>query len=180
MEFLIVAALLGLIPGAIASKKGRSFGLWWFFGAMLFIVALPMAILMKPKDAEVAASPSGKVRPDNHVPGWLVIVALIGVGFFIYMQAGGGGSSSGSSFSLQPVVTMAEYQQLQNGMSYQQVVQVIGQPGEEASRNHMDGVPGVMESVETVMYQWINPGGSNMNAMFQNDKLIQKAQFGLR
>jgi len=30
------------------------------------------------------------------------------------------------------------------------------------------------------MYQWVNPGGSNMNAMFQNNKLIEKAQFGLQ
>lgn len=109
MELLIVAALLGLIPGAIASKKGRSFGLWWFFGAMLFIVALPMAILMKPKDTEATASTSGKARPDNHVPGWLVIVALVGVGFFIYMQAGGGGSSgASSSYSPQPVAAISE------------------------------------------------------------------------
>ena len=48
MEFLIVALVIGLIPAAIASKKGRSFMLWWFYGAMLFIVALPMAIFMKP------------------------------------------------------------------------------------------------------------------------------------
>jgi hypothetical protein len=49
MEILILAALLGLIPAAIASKKGRSFALWWFYGAALFIVALPMAIIMKPQ-----------------------------------------------------------------------------------------------------------------------------------
>ena len=48
MEFLIIAVLIGLIPAAIAKGKGRSFGLWWFYGAMLFIVALPHALLMKP------------------------------------------------------------------------------------------------------------------------------------
>lgn len=48
MEYLVVAFFLGIIPAVIASKKGRSFLLWWFFGAMLFIVALPMAIFMKP------------------------------------------------------------------------------------------------------------------------------------
>jgi hypothetical protein len=30
------------------------------------------------------------------------------------------------------------------------------------------------------MYAWQNADGSNMNAMFQNDRLISKAQFGLR
>ena len=37
---LVVAALLGLIPANIAKKKGHSFGLWWFYGWMLFIVAI--------------------------------------------------------------------------------------------------------------------------------------------
>lgn len=178
MEVLIIAVVLGLITGFIASRKGRSFLLWWFYGAMLFIVALPMAIFMKPLDADGDPA-SGKMKSDNHVPGWIVGVAFAGVGLFIYFQFSGNGLSGGG-FSLQPVVTMEEYQQIQNGMSYQQVVQIIGQPGEESARNHMDGVPGVMESLETVAYSWVNPGGSNMNAMFQNDKLMQKAQFGLR
>ena len=30
------------------------------------------------------------------------------------------------------------------------------------------------------MYMWQNSDGSNMNAMFQNDKLVNKAQFGLK
>lgn len=40
-----IPALLGLIPANIAAKKGRSFGLWWFYGAVIFIVALPHSIL---------------------------------------------------------------------------------------------------------------------------------------
>lgn len=48
MEILVVAILIGLIPAAIAKGKGYSFGLWWFYGAMLFIVALPHALIMKP------------------------------------------------------------------------------------------------------------------------------------
>lgn len=37
---LAIAALLGLIPANIAKEKGYSFGLWWFYGWMLFIVAI--------------------------------------------------------------------------------------------------------------------------------------------
>lgn len=47
MEVLLLAILIGLIPAVIAKGKGRSFGLWWFYGAALFIVALPHALLMK-------------------------------------------------------------------------------------------------------------------------------------
>jgi len=46
MEVLIFAILLGLIPAMVAQSKGRSFGLWWFYGAMLFIIALPHALIM--------------------------------------------------------------------------------------------------------------------------------------
>ena len=47
MELLIIAALIGLLPAAIAKGKGHSFGLWWIYGAALFIVALPHALLLK-------------------------------------------------------------------------------------------------------------------------------------
>ena len=47
MEVLVIAVLIGLIPAAIAKSKGHSFGLWWFYGAALFIIALPHALMMK-------------------------------------------------------------------------------------------------------------------------------------
>lgn len=37
---LIIAAFLGIIPGKIAENKGHSFWKWWFYGWMLFIVAV--------------------------------------------------------------------------------------------------------------------------------------------
>jgi hypothetical protein len=43
----VIAIFLGLIPATIASKKGQNFGAWWIFGTLLFIVALPLAILQK-------------------------------------------------------------------------------------------------------------------------------------
>lgn len=55
MEILVFAALLGLIPAAIASGKGRSFALWWFFGAMLFIVALPASLIIKADAKSIEA-----------------------------------------------------------------------------------------------------------------------------
>ena len=47
MELLIVAVLIGLLPAFIASRRGRNFFLWWMFGAALFIVALPCALLLR-------------------------------------------------------------------------------------------------------------------------------------
>jgi hypothetical protein len=78
------------------------------------------------------------------------------------------------------IVTYSEYKSIRDGMTYQEVSSIIGQPGEETARNRMEGTPGVMEPIETVIYQWSNPDGSNMSATFQNNKLVQKAQAGLR
>jgi len=46
MEIIVIGVILGIIPAAIAKNKGYSFALWWFFGTLLFIVALPAALLM--------------------------------------------------------------------------------------------------------------------------------------
>ena len=48
MEFIILCVLIGLIPAAIAKSKGRNFFAWWAYGALIFIVALPHALLLKP------------------------------------------------------------------------------------------------------------------------------------
>jgi hypothetical protein len=45
---LQLAVLIGLIPAFIARNKGKSFLLWWFYGFMLFIVALPHSLWLKP------------------------------------------------------------------------------------------------------------------------------------
>jgi hypothetical protein len=48
---LIFAALLGLIPAKIAWNKGQqSFAAWWLLGAALFIIALPLALLIRPDE----------------------------------------------------------------------------------------------------------------------------------
>jgi len=120
------------------------------------------------------------------------IVALIGIGGLVFRLGIIESVTNQAAPSSKPVaglkmpsigrqiVTYDEYVQIQDGMSYKQVVAIIGSEGEEISRSRMDGIPGVMKSIETLMYQWVNGNGSNMNAMFQNDRLIQKAQFGLR
>ena len=47
MEVFIIALLIGLIPAFIANNKGKSFVLWWIYGALIFIVALPHSLIMK-------------------------------------------------------------------------------------------------------------------------------------
>lgn len=51
MEILIYAVFLGLIPAFIAKSKGRSFVLWWIYGAALFIIALIHSFCLKPNES---------------------------------------------------------------------------------------------------------------------------------
>jgi len=65
VEILILIVLVGLIPAAIAKSKGRDFVLWWIYGAALFIVALPHALLINPdtkaiEDTTLASGSSKK------------------------------------------------------------------------------------------------------------------------
>lgn len=70
--------------------------------------------------------------------------------------------------------TMEEYLKIRDGMTVAQVEQIIGCPGEELSSSSMAGF-------YTVMYMWEgNTMMGNMNAMFQNDALVSKAQMGLK
>lgn len=71
-----------------------------------------------------------------------------------------------------PIVTLADYRRIDAGMSYGQVRAIIGADGEELSRSDI-------AQYTTIMYSWKNANGSNMNALFQNNRLVTKAQFGL-
>jgi hypothetical protein len=58
-----MASVLGLIPAVIAHRKGRSFGWWWFYGSMLFIVALFHSLLIRPKAQPAALQQEPPVEP---------------------------------------------------------------------------------------------------------------------
>ncbi len=51
MNIFMWALVLGLIPAVIAHGKGRNFFAWWLYGAALFIVALPHAIVMGQRES---------------------------------------------------------------------------------------------------------------------------------
>lgn len=58
VELLIVAALIGLLPAWIASRKGYPFGWWWLLGAAGFVIALPVSLMMKPNPEARQQCPS--------------------------------------------------------------------------------------------------------------------------
>jgi len=88
------------------------------------------------------------------------------------------GFLSGDSMPQQQVgvnsgITLDRYEQVKAGMTISTVETIVGE-GKEMSRVEMPGAP------LTISYSWQNADGSNMNAIFQGDSLISKAQAGLK
>lgn len=57
------AGLFALIPAAVARRKGYSFLGWWCYGFLIWIAALPHALLLRPKPGSRAAAPKAVVNP---------------------------------------------------------------------------------------------------------------------
>lgn len=55
---LLIPAVLGVVVGLIAQSKGRSFIGWWFFGFMLFIVAIIVILVLPARNRSTAIGPS--------------------------------------------------------------------------------------------------------------------------
>lgn len=70
-------------------------------------------------------------------------------------------------------VTLSNFNRIHEGMTYQEVVSILGSRGELISSS-------TVGTIKTEMYMWEGEFlGANMNAMFQDGKLVSKAQFGL-
>ena len=74
-----------------------------------------------------------------------------------------------------PGISKAEFDQIQNGMSYDEVKAIIGSDGEVLSESGQAG-----EQFHTIMYKWDGEKGfgANANFMFQERKLHNNSQFG--
>ncbi len=88
-------------------------------------------------------------------------------------SSSGTSSSSGSSTSRNDTeVTYAEYLEIENGMSYSEVVAIVGFEGEEMSRNNIAGY-------ESILYTFSNRFGTNMVITIQDGEVTSKSQIGL-
>jgi hypothetical protein len=74
-------------------------------------------------------------------------------------------------------ITKAEFDKIQNGMTYEQVKQIVGGEGHLVSES---GKPGTAEHTAIYDYQGEGDIGANATLMFQGGKLINKSQFGLK
>lgn len=74
-------------------------------------------------------------------------------------------------------ITLEEFNQIETGMTYEQVVEIIGTEGTVMSESDITGDG----QYKTTIYSWQGEGslGANANITFQTGKVVSKAQFGL-
>lgn len=109
----------------------------------------------------------------------IVLVALIG------SCASGAGNKSDNSNSSSSTASQSTQQdkdstkidadkfaKIENGMTYDEVVSIIGSEGSEQSTNEIGGI-------KTTMYEWESDGWGVATITFQNGKVTNKTQFGV-
>ncbi len=70
-------------------------------------------------------------------------------------------------------ITMAKYNQVKNGISYDDAVKILGGEGNEISNSEIG-------KYKTATYKWDGENYSYIILTFQNDKLMFKAQGNLK
>lgn len=76
--------------------------------------------------------------------------------------------------------TMQQFERLYLGISYGECQNILGSQGELMSENYIPGIPGYTDSIHTAAFSWKNKNGSNIFLIFQNSRLVQKSQYGLK
>lgn len=119
MEFVIILAIaagLAFIPANIAKKKGYSFGLWWFYGWMLWIVAIIHVNLIPDKNAPQAQVQQNNVNLNSKTYGciaavfcFLAAIQFVGVEYFGDVHFLGTEAMSGESYKFFLVCMMLFY-----------------------------------------------------------------------
>lgn len=86
-------------------------------------------------------------------------------------------SKADSNTTNNPKISKAEYDQIHVEMTYDDVVKIIGGPGAVASESGKKGEP-----FYSITYKWDGEtgAGSYANLTFQNGKLKEKTQSGLK
>lgn len=100
--------------------------------------------------------------------GAMFMVLIITVSYVFLFWNPGGSNPSGET------ITLGEFYEIETGMTYQEVVQIIGCDGELSSESSL------LDSTYQI-YTWKGNGtiGANANISFTNGRVTSKAQAGL-
>jgi len=113
---------------------------------------------------------------------WVIIIIIIAI-----IATGGKGSNTNNQTTETSTVkteekqenkiTLEKFNKIETGMSYEQVVEIIGEEGTTLSETNISN----NEKYHTVIYSWKAENGiANANVTFQGGKVISKAQIGLK
>ena len=115
------------------------------------------------------------------VPGLILIVFIVIIVGFVNLTSTQTNSNptntnenkNSSTNSNGALITLDEFNKIETGMSYEDVVNIIGSNGTLSSESSIG-------NYTTQIYTWYgNIFGANANVTFQNGKVVGKAQAGL-
>ena len=115
---------------------------------------------------------------------WVIIVVIIvaiatsqGTGTNNVQQTSVNTDNSNATNTNDTKISLEEFNQIETGMSYEEVVEIGGGEGTVLSESDITGDG----QYKTTIYSWDGNGmlGANANVTFQGGKVISKAQFGL-
>ncbi len=128
-----------------------------------------------PKKAKVCPNCKKNLKSHGCLAGVSIFLCVIVVCIFIAALSGSKDEiSEDISEATAELITLDEFNTIQNGMSYEEVVEIIGSEGEASST-------ATVGDITTSIYMWKGKGsvGANANVTFIDNKVSAKAQFGL-
>lgn len=82
------------------------------------------------------------------------------------------GDSTSTSSTGKGSITLDSFSKMKNGMTYEEVVKILGKEGEETSSS-------TIGKYELKSYKWEGEKSARISASFRNNELRSKSQFGL-
>ena len=128
-----------------------------------------------PKKAKVCPNCKKNLKSHGCLASISIFLCVIVVCIFIAALSGSKDEISADlSEATAELITLDEFNTIQNGMSYEEVVEIIGSEGEASST-------ATVGDITTSIYMWKGKGsiGANANVTFIDNKVSAKAQFGL-
>lgn len=137
--------------------------------------------LKKCKDCGAEISKSAKTCPQcgksQRMPVWLRAILVIFLLMIMVAAAAGGSNTTNTSntntSTTSGVATLDIFNQIEIGMSYEEIVQLVGAEGTLSTES------GYSNQTMKVYYWYSSNGISNMTISFMNGKVSAKSQIGL-
>lgn len=129
-------------------------------------------------DKKASVCPNCKRAQSNSgcLVAFIIFFVVICVGIAIISSTSTTSSDTTTPSKNSEFITLDEFNQIQAGMTYEQVVNIIGSNGTLTSDVSLGN-----EAYHTQIYMWYGNRitGANANITFQGGKVVSKAQFGL-